>query len=147
VLERTGNAPVGSITAFYTVLVEGDDISEPVTDTVRGILDGHIHLSRSLADRNHFPAIEVGGSVSRLMNAVVPPEHKALSADLRGVMASYENARDLIDIGAYVSGTNPQIDRAVVLMPKIIDFLKQVPGTTTGFDETVAQLQAILRSA
>jgi flagellum-specific ATP synthase len=147
VLERTGNAPVGSITAFYTVLVEGDDISEPVTDTVRGILDGHIHLSRKLADKNHFPAIEVGGSVSRLMNAVVEDRHRQLSADLRGIMAAYENAQDLIDIGAYVSGTNPQIDRAVTLMPKIRDFLRQVPGTTTSFDESVAELDAILHSA
>jgi flagellum-specific ATP synthase len=146
-LERTGNAPIGSITAFYTVLVEGDDISEPVTDTVRGILDGHIHLSRKLADRNHFPAIEVGGSVSRLMNAVVGERHRQLSGDLRGVMAAYENAQDLIDIGAYVSGTNPQIDRAVTLMPKIREFLRQVPGTTTTFEDSVAELDAILHSA
>jgi FliI/YscN family ATPase len=147
ILERAGNAASGSISAFYTVLVEGDDLSEPVTDSVRGILDGHIHLSRRLADRNQFPAIEIGGSVSRLMNVVVDDQHRKLAADLRGVMAIYESAQDLIDIGAYVSGSNPQVDRAVALMPKIREFLRQAPGQVSNFDETLAQLDAILASA
>jgi FliI/YscN family ATPase len=147
VLERAGTSASGSITAFYTVLVEGDDLSEPVTDTVRGILDGHIHLSRKLADRNQFPAIEIGGSVSRLMNAVADERHKRLASDLRGVMAVYESAHDLIEIGAYVAGSNPQVDRAVALMPRIREFLKQTPGDQAPFHDTLDQLEAILASA
>lgn len=146
-LERSGNGVSGSITAFYTVLVEGDDLSEPVTDTVRGILDGHIHLSRQLADKSHFPAIEVSGSVSRLMNVVTDERHRQLSADLRETLAWYESARDLIDIGAYVSGSNPAVDRAITLMPNIRGFLRQLPTEQTSFPETIDRLEAVLRSA
>ncbi len=146
-LERSGNGILGSITAFYTVLVEGDDLSEPVTDTVRGILDGHIHLSRQLADKSHFPAIEVSGSVSRLMNVVVDERHRRLSSDLRETLAWYESARDLIDIGAYVAGSNPAVDRAIALMPNIWDFLRQLPTEQTPFTESIDRLEAVLRSA
>src|SRR5690606_23497078 len=101
VLERAGMGEVGSITAFYTVLVDGDDLSEPVTDAVRGILDGHIYLSRDLANENHFPAIDVLGSISRVMRDIVDERHYRLADDLRHIMATYHHARDMIDIGAY----------------------------------------------
>ncbi|MDW7982644.1 MAG: FliI/YscN family ATPase [Thermomicrobium sp.] len=143
-LERAGTAEVGSITAFYTVLVEGDDLNEPIADTVRGILDGHIVLSRVLADRGHFPAIDVLASVSRLMPNLVTERHRQLAAELRELLAAYENARDLIDIGAYVSGTNPTVDRALGLMPELRRFLQQRPEERATFEETVARLEALL---
>jgi flagellum-specific ATP synthase len=127
-LERAGNAEQGSITAFYTVLVEGDDLNEPISDTVRGILDGHIVLARTLADRGHYPAIDVLASVSRLMPSLVTPDHRALASEVRELLAAYESARDLIDIGAYVHGTNPTVDRALSLMPEI----RRFPATETG---------------
>jgi len=143
-LERAGNAERGSITAFYTVLVEGDDLTEPVTDAVRGILDGHIYLSRKLADSGHFPAIEVLGSVSRLMNAIVDERHRRLAAEMRELMAAYEGARDLIEIGAYAAGSNPVVDRAIDRMPRIRDFLRQAPDEPARMDETLDRLAAVL---
>ena len=104
-LERSGNFEKGSITAVYTVLVEGDDTNEPIADTVRGILDGHIVLSRKLANANHFPAIDVSASISRLMTEIVTPEHRSLSGKLRDILSIYEKNEDLIAIGAYKSGT------------------------------------------
>lgn len=146
-LERAGNAERGSITAFYTVLVEGDDLNEPITDAVRGILDGHIYLSRALADANHFPAIEVLGSVSRLMSAVTDERHQRLAGEVREALAAYDSARDLIEIGAYVAGTNPAVDRAIALMPRIQQFLRQAPDEPSTLDETLARLERDLRSA
>jgi flagellum-specific ATP synthase len=142
-LERTGNGDRGSITAFYTVLVEGDDLTEPVTDTARGTLDGHIVLSRALAGENHYPAIDVLASVSRVMPAVVSAEHLAAAGKLRSMMAAYADARDLIAVGAYVSGTNPRVDEAVRRLPAIHHFLRQRPGEATGYGETVNALGII----
>ncbi len=144
-LERAGNAATGSITAFYTVLVEGDDLNEPISDTVRGILDGHIVLSRALADRGHFPAIDVLASVSRLMPTLVDSAHWTLATEVRELLAAYESARDLIDIGAYVAGSNPTVDRALALMPELRRFLQQRPEERAPFPETLERLSTILR--
>jgi FliI/YscN family ATPase len=143
-LERAGNAEVGSITAFYTVLVEGDDLNEPITDAVRGTLDGHIVLSRQLADRGHFPAIEILGSVSRVMPSIIDERHRRLATDLREVLGAYESARDLIDIGAYVAGSNPAVDRALRLMPRLRRFLQQTPDERSSLEETLNTLERIL---
>lgn len=142
-LERAGTAEQGAITALYTVLVEGDDTNEPIADTVRGILDGHIVLSRDLAAQNHYPAIDVLGSVSRVMTEIVPPEHLQAAGGLREMLAVYREARDLINIGAYQAGSNPQIDRAIALVPKINDFLKQAVSEAVSYDEAIAALQAL----
>ncbi|MCF0187854.1 MAG: FliI/YscN family ATPase, partial [Bacteroidaceae bacterium] len=112
-LERAGNSDVGSITGLYTVLVDGDDFNEPITDTARSILDGHIMLSRKLAQRNHYPAVDVLMSISRVMAAVATPEHKKLAGQLKNVMATYQEAEDLINIGAYKNGSNKNIDFAI----------------------------------
>ncbi len=112
-LERTGNSDCGSITALYTVLVDGDDMNEPITDAARGILDGHIVLSRRLANKNHYPAIDILQSVSRVMTEVVTPEHKEYANYLTSVVATYRESEDLINIGAYSKGSNPEIDEAI----------------------------------
>lgn len=124
-LERSGNFETGSITGIYTVLVEGDDMNEPVADTVRGILDGHIVLTRSLAMKNHYPAIDVLRSISRLMTEIVPREHIDLAGRIRNLMATYENYADLISIGAYKEGSNPEVDEAIKYHEPIENFLKQ----------------------
>jgi FliI/YscN family ATPase len=144
-LERAGCGESGAITAFYTVLVEGDDLTEPVTDTARGTLDGHIVLSRALAGENHFPAVDVLNSLSRVMPAVVPQEHLDAAGRLRALLAAYQDARDLISVGAYVTGSDPRVDRAVRRLPAIHQFLRQRPGETTPFDETVRRLQELAR--
>ncbi len=142
-LERAGRNAKGSITGYFTVLVEGDDFNEPICDAVRGILDGHIILSRALAARNHYPAIDVLGSVSRLMPAITDPEHVRLSAVVRKHMATYEKARDLVNIGAYVAGSDPEIDAALRVMPAINSFLQQNKSEVTPFDETLDRLNAV----
>ena len=124
-LERSGNFGKGSITGIYTVLVEGDDMNEPVADTVRGILDGHIVLTRALAMKNHYPSIDVLKSISRLMSEVVPREHLDLAGRMRNLMATYDNYSDLIGIGAYKQGSNPEVDMAIAYHDKIESFLKQ----------------------
>jgi FliI/YscN family ATPase len=124
-LERAGNTEYGTITGFFTVLVEGDDMTEPVADTVRSILDGHIVLSRSLAERNHYPAIDVLASVSRAMPAVVDKEHMRVAGAVRAALAEYEGAKDLIEVGAYAHGSNPAIDEAIALRPALEAFLCQ----------------------
>ncbi len=125
-LERAGTSNgAGSITGLYTVLVEGDDMNEPVADTVRGILDGHIVLSRRLAGRGHYPAIDILQSISRSMSDIVSPEHMRLAAEMREVLASYQDAEDLITIGAYKSGQNPRVDRAVQRIDAVHSFLRQ----------------------
>jgi flagellum-specific ATP synthase len=124
-LERAGNTEYGTITGFFTVLVEGDDMTEPVADTVRSILDGHIVLSRSLAERNHYPAIDVLASVSRAMPAVVDKAHVRIAGAVRAALAEYEGARDLIEVGAYAHGSNPAIDEAIALRPALETFLCQ----------------------
>ncbi len=124
-LERAGNTQVGSITGLYTVLVDGDDFNEPITDTARGILDGHIVLSRKLGHRNHYPAIDVLASISRCMSAIASDEHKKLAGQLKNVMATYNDAEDLINIGAYKAGSNKDIDYAISKIDKVNSFLKQ----------------------
>ena len=124
-LERAGNTEYGTITGFFTVLVEGDDMTEPVADTVRSILDGHIVLSRSLAERNHYPAIDVLASVSRAMPSVVDKDHLKVAGAIRAALAEYEGARDLIEVGAYAHGSNPAIDEAIALRPALEGFLCQ----------------------
>jgi flagellar protein export ATPase FliI len=145
-LERAGTSEHGTITGFYTVLVEGDDLTEPVTDTVRATLDGHIVLSRALAAENHYPAIDVLGSVSRVMPAVTSPEHRQAAGKLREVLATYQNARDLVNIGAYVTGSNAQIDYALRMLPATNAFLKQQPTEFTSYEETVQRLTTMFQS-
>ncbi|NLF83983.1 MAG: FliI/YscN family ATPase, partial [Candidatus Gastranaerophilales bacterium] len=118
-LERTGTSPKGSITALYTVLMEGDDITDPVVDTVRGIVDGHIFLSRKVAEMNHYPAIDVLGSISRLFTEITDPEHQQAVAKMRKLLAIYRENKDLIDVGMYQPGQNPVLDKAVEMMPQI----------------------------
>ena len=116
---------MGSITGFYSVLVEADDFNDPIGDAVRSILDGHLVLSRDLATRGHFPAVDVLESISRVMIDVTTEGHQEVARDLRSVLATYREAEDLINIGAYVQGSNPAIDRAVRLVPKINQYLQQ----------------------
>lgn len=144
IMERSGTSDRGAITAFYTVLVESDDMNEPITDTARSVLDGHIVLSRDLAAENHYPAIDVLGSVSRVMDSIVAPDHRTMGGMLRETLASYRDARDLINIGAYVGGSNQHIDRAIRLLPGITAFLKQRPEEPTAFDETVSGLRMVV---
>ncbi len=136
VLERSGRSKAGSITAIYTVLVEGDDFNEPIADAVRGILDGHIILSRTIAARNHFPSVDVLSSVSRLFPELADKQHQEAAGFMRNMMATYNNAEDLIAIGAYEKGSDPRIDKAVLLKPVIDSFLQQGIFETTSCEET-----------
>ena len=123
--ERAGNFEKGSITGFYTVLVEADDMNEPIADAVRGLLDGHIVLSRQLAWKNHFPAIDVLSSISRLMPDLVTPDQSAAARKIRELLAVYQKAEDMINIGAYSKGTNPKIDLALSKIDRINLYLQQ----------------------
>lgn len=125
ILERSGTSEKGTITGIYTVLVEGDDFNEPVSDTVRGILDGHIALSRELAEQNHYPAVDILGSISRLMTDIVTPEHRLAAGKIKDLLATYNKSRDLINIGAYIKGTDPKIDKAIEIIPSLNRFLIQ----------------------
>jgi len=145
-LERTGTNDKGSITALYAVLVEGDDFNEPISDTVRGILDGHITLSRSLASKNHFPAVDVLESVSRVMKDVVSKEHVNNSNQLKKLLADYKEAEDLISIGAYENGSNPKVDRAIEKIDRINNFLTQEIEEKVSFDQTKMKLAQIINS-
>src|SRR3982075_1166519 len=142
-LERAGTAERGSITGLYTVLAEGDDMQDPIADTVRSILDGHVVLSRALAQENHYPAIDVLQSVSRLFGLLSSPDHLAASGVIRDAMFAYQQARDLINIGAYVAGSNPQIDRALRLHSHIQRFLRQAPDSPTALDDSIARVWSI----
>jgi flagellum-specific ATP synthase len=142
-MERSGTSTVGTITAFYTVLVEGDDFNEPIADHSRSILDGHIILSRDLAARNHYPAIDVPHSVSRLMTNLVSDEHKEAAGKLREVLARYSEAEDLINIGAYVKGSNPKIDYALSKIDQVNTFLRQGTFEKVDFEETVRRIISI----
>jgi len=146
-LERTGVSDKGSITAMYAVLVEGDDLDEPVSDTVRSILDGHVVLSRKLADRGVYPAVDVLQSVSRVMPSVISREHLKLALEFKEHLSAYEDARDLINLGAYSSGSNPKIDRAVAIIDKMFDFIKQDCNETAGYDEVKRMLNDIINSS
>ncbi len=139
-LERSGNSASGTMTAFYSVLVEGDDMDEPVTDAVRGILDGHIHLSRALAEENHYPAVDILGSVSRLMPDVVSDEHRQAAVEFRRLMAAYEDARDLINIGAYQQGSDPLVDRALKILDDMNDYLQQDTNEQSDIKQAREQL-------
>lgn len=145
-IERLGCAETGSITGILTVLVENDDLTDPVADSAKSLLDGHIVLSRKLADRGHYPAVDVLASVSRLMPAVVSKEHKAAARKLKEIYATYADAEDLINIGAFSPGSNRRIDGAIALIDRINDFFIQPTHQRTGFEETVKQLTAITQS-
>jgi flagellum-specific ATP synthase len=140
-LERTGNFQKGSITGIYTVLVEGDDTNEPISDTVRGIIDGHIILSRKIAARNHYPSIDVLGSVSRLMNDIVDPSQVQIANTLRNILSVYESNYDLVSIGAYKKGSNPELDAALQKINNINAFLRQTTTDKFGYDETVGLMK------
>ncbi len=142
-LERAGNSDVGSITGLYTVLVDGDDFNEPITDTARSILDGHIMLSRKLAHRNHYPAIDVLQSISRVMSQIASREHKLFAGKLKSTLATYNEAEDLINIGAYKSGSNPNIDYAVAKIDEVNKFLMQDVDDKVDFETTLGKLQKI----
>lgn len=143
-LERTGNFEKGSITGVYTVLVEGDDTNEPIADMVRGILDGHIVLTRRLANENHFPAIDINASISRLMTTIATPEHQKLASALRDIISVYDKNLDLISIGAYKPNTNPRLDYAISKIDRVNDFLKQGINENFGFEDTLKRLKEIL---
>ncbi len=142
-LERTGNSDCGSITALYTVLVDGDDMNEPITDAARGILDGHIVLSRRLANKNHYPAIDILQSVSRVMTEVVTPEHKEYANYLTSIVATYRESEDLINIGAYSKGSNPEIDEAINNIKAINNFLQQKVDEQFSIDQVKQALENI----
>jgi flagellum-specific ATP synthase len=146
-LERTGASDTGTITAFYTVLVEGDDMNEPISDAVRGILDGHIVLSRRLAAKNHYPAIDVLESVSRLMIEVADKEHLEFANRLNETLANYHEAEDLIQIGAYVKGSSPKTDYAIAKIEQINEFLRQGIFEKSTFEETRQKLISIFKES
>lgn len=142
-MERSGMSDKGSITAFYTVLVDGDDFNEPIADAVRGILDGHIILSRDLAAKNHYLAIDILGSISRLMPEIADEEHKSIASLARDLLAAYKDSEDLINIGAYVKGSNKKVDLAIAYHEVIDKFLKQGINENMSFDEALLQLKSI----
>lgn len=142
-LERAGNSEVGSITGLYTVLVDGDDFNEPITDTARGILDGHIMLSRKLGHKNHYPAIDVLQSISRVMSSIAKKDHKVNAGKLKNVLATYSEAEDLINIGAYKTGSNKNIDYAIEKIDEVNEFLMQGVDEKYEFNEVVSLLENI----
>lgn len=143
-LERTGNSKKGSITALYTVLMEGDDINDPVVDTVRGIVDGHIFLSRKVAEMNHYPAIDILGSISRLFPEVTSQEQQEAAAKMRKILAMYRENKDLIDVGMYQPGTNQRLDTAIEMMPQINAFLQQRTSDSVNMDTTISTLISMM---
>jgi flagellum-specific ATP synthase len=143
-LERAGLGERGSITGLYTVLVEGDDMNEPIADTARSILDGHIQLSRALAESNHYPAVDVLGSISRVAPAVSPPEQLRAGGAVRELLAAWRDAKDLIEIDAYVAGTNPVVDRAVALKPRIDAFCRQTVTEVTDLARARQELAGLV---
>jgi len=145
-LERAGRSEKGSITGLYTVLVDGDDFNEPITDTARSILDGHIMLSRKLGHKNHYPAIDVLQSISRCMSQIATKEHKAAAGKLKNVLATYNEAEDLINIGAYKTGSNPSIDNAISKIAAVNEFLMQDVEEKFDFDESVTLMESIFET-
>lgn len=142
-LERAGTSENGSITGLYTVLVDGDDFNEPITDTARSILDGHIMLDRKLGHKNHYPAIDVLQSISRVMSAIATKEHKELAGKLKNVLATYQEAEDLINIGAYKNGSNPEIDYAIQKIAAVNQFLCQGTDEKFTFEEEIELLKQV----
>jgi flagellum-specific ATP synthase len=147
IFERAGNFRRGSITGFFTVLVEGDDFNEPICDAVRAILDGHIVLSRELGASGHYPAIDVLQSVSRLAPRLCTPEQKEAANKIREALATHERSEDLINLGAYASGANPKLDAAIHMRPRLLDFLKQNSGEYAPFDQTMSELGELAKLA
>ncbi len=145
IFERAGNFKTGSITGFFTVLVEGDDFNEPICDAVRAILDGHLILSRDLGAMGHYPAIDILQSVSRLASRVATPEQRDGGRKIRQALAEYRQSEDLINLGAYVSGTNTRLDSAIRLRPKLMEFLRQEPETCEPLEQTIAKLTVIAK--
>jgi flagellum-specific ATP synthase len=143
IFERAGNFPHGSITGFFTVLVEGDDFNEPICDAARAILDGHIILSRDLGSQGHYPAIDVLNSVSRLANRVAQPEHRDAARRIREALATYSRSEDLINLGAYAAGANPRLDSAILLRPQLMEFLRQEPEVAEPWPATLERLYAL----
>jgi type III secretion protein N (ATPase) len=143
-LERAGQGSTGAITAIYTVLVEGGDMDEPIADEVRGILDGHVVLDRSIAARGIYPAVDPIASLSRVMDAVVPQEHAAAARRLRTLLSAYESKRDLIALGAYSRGADKRVDEAIALLPRIEQFLRQSPNEHSSLSDTWRSLAGIL---
>ena len=144
-LERSGMSDKGSITAFYTVLVDGDDFNEPIADAVRGILDGHIVLSRSLAAKNHYPSIDILSSISRLMPEIAEEGHKASASVARDLLSTYRDSEDLINLGAYVEGSNEKVDLAIRYNEPLTSFLKQGINEICDFDESIEGLMSMFR--
>jgi flagellum-specific ATP synthase len=142
-IERAGRYPQGSITAFYTVLMEGDDEQDPLVDGARALLDGHVMLDRRLAVRSHYPPIAVLDSVSRLMSAVASPAHLQKAQNLRRLLAAYSASEDLVRIGAYQKGSDPTLDKALTLIPELDHFRMQKPGESAPLAETIAKLLAL----
>jgi flagellum-specific ATP synthase len=145
VLERAGNFKRGSITGFFTVLVEGDDFNEPICDAVRGILDGHFILSRQLAGQGHYPAIDILHSVSRLTSAIATPAQKLAGQKMRSALAAYRDAEDLIQLGAYVSGSNPSLDNSIQMRPDLLAFLRQDHLSSAELPETLSKMEALAK--
>ena len=143
-VERAGNGATGSITAFYTVLTEGDDTNDPVADAARGILDGHIVLSRALAEQGHYPAIDVEASVSRAMNEITSPEHQQAARRFRSISATYSQNRDLISVGAYQRGSDPRIDEAIDFQPRLMHFLQQDQRKAVPYQEALDGLARLV---
>jgi len=139
-VERAGRNEQGSITAFYSVLVEGDDTNEPVSDTVRGLLDGHVILSRRLAAQAHFPAIDVLGSISRLFTDITPPEQRAAAQTIRELLSAYREHEDLISIGAYRNGANPTVDMAIAMREELQKYLRQAVEDRSSVEQSRAAL-------
>lgn len=145
-LERAGRSSKGSITGLYTVLVDGDDFNEPITDTARSILDGHIMLSRKLGHKNHYPAIDILQSISRCMSQIADKNHKTAAGKLKNVLATYNESEDLINIGAYKAGTNPNIDHAISKIDAVNDFLMQSVEEKYEFEESVDMMMQLFQS-
>jgi FliI/YscN family ATPase len=143
IFERAGNFRRGSITGFFTVLVEGDDMNEPITDAARGILDGHIVLSRQLGAAGHYPAIDILGSISRVASHVARPDQLKAAAKLREALACYQHSEDLLQLGAYVSGSNAKLDASIRARERILGFLRQGPHEKAALPETLASLAEI----
>jgi ATP synthase in type III secretion protein N len=144
-LERAGQGARGSITAIYTVLVEGGDLDEPIADEVRGVLDGHVVLDRAVAARGRYPAVDVTGSLSRVMDRVVGREQREAARKVRALLGAYESKRDLIALGAYAKGSDAAVDRAIAKLPALEAFLAQAPDEESSFDEAVGKLLALAR--
>jgi flagellum-specific ATP synthase len=148
-VERAGNGATdrGSITAFYTVLTEGDDPQDPIADAARAILDGHIVLSRRIAEAGQYPAIDVEASVSRVMQDIIPMEHLELARRFRHMLATYQQHRDLINIGAYQRGSDPRVDAAIAMWPKMQKFMQQGIKDRVGHAESLAMLKQLFTEA